>query len=104
MRKVEALLRMRRERIAVLADTAPSYYRPYHHTTKGGKSRHIDNPVGPLKQAQDRILQRVLGAVSLPERMYGVTMGSIIDHAAAHVGQPVVVTLDLKECFFRTTA
>ncbi len=104
IRKVEALLRIQRERIGELADTAPSYYRPYHHTTRSGKSRHIDNPVGLLRQAQDRILQRVLAAISLPERMYGVTRGSIIDHAAAHVGQPVVVTLDIKECFFRTTA
>jgi hypothetical protein len=84
-----------------IADHAGRNYRPFDLRKPGSKKwRHIDNPTEPLKGLQHRILRRVLSRHALPGTILGAVPGrSIRDNALAHVGQPVLVTLDLSDCF-----
>lgn len=88
--------------VEAIAETAGRYYEPFdHRRVRGrGKWRHIDNPTGELKTIQGRIYQRILLPVQLPETITGGVRGrSVRDHAAPHVGQPALVTIDLRACF-----
>jgi hypothetical protein len=87
-----------------IARHAGGYYKPFdRRRVRGvGEWRHIDNPVGILKDIQGRILRRILAAYLPPSSMCGgVTGRSTKNHAEPHVGQAVVITLDLKKCFPR---
>jgi RNA-directed DNA polymerase len=105
-RKLALLLGMPWEDLDRIADVAGRYYKPFdRRRVRGtGSWRHIDNPQDILKLLQSRILRTILAPFPLPPTMCGGVPGrSTKDHAQLHVGQPVVVTLDLKSCFPRTT-
>ena len=104
LRRLEHLLARDRRRIIEIAGSAGRYYRPFDRRRERGKGkwRHIDNPVGPLKAIQKEIQRKILRPLELPETMLGGVAGrSIRDYAAHHVQQPVLVTLDLQDCFPR---
>lgn len=104
MRKLEALLGRDRDKIRRVAKSAGSFYRPFdlRKTAGRGKWRHIDNPVGELKLYQSRIQERMFHDFAFPETMIGAIPGrSIKDNAALHLRQPMVVALDLRDCFPR---
>lgn len=95
---------MSRSEIDNLSTTAPHYYKPFdlRKSPSSTKWRHIDNPVGKLKELQARIDRRILRRVEFPPTMFGgITGRSTRMSASLHVGQPCVVTLDLKSCFPR---
>jgi RNA-directed DNA polymerase len=90
-----------------IARRAARSYTPFDtHPSMGprsGKWRHIDNPSPRLKALQRRILRRILATAPLPENMFGAMPGrDVLGHARCHVGQRVIVTLDLRDCFPRT--
>jgi len=104
MRHLEGLLGCGREDIRPVANTAGRYYRPFdlRRTAGEGKWRHIDNPVGELKRYQSRIQERIFRDFVFPETMIGAVPGkSIRDNAKLHLSQPMVVALDLRDCFPR---
>lgn len=85
-----------------VAQKAGSYYRPCEILIKE-KRRHIDKPVGELKLIQKLILRKILYTIPLPLTMIGGVVGcSTKQNASSHVGQPQVVTLDLRDCFPKT--
>lgn len=101
-RHVGRLLGMPWRDIERIASTAGRYYAPFdRRRVRGvGKWRHIDNPLGILKDLQRRIHKQLLMPISLPATILGGVRGrSVRDHAAAHVGASVLVTLDLSACF-----
>ncbi len=101
-RKVAHMLGMPWSDIERIASKAGKYYKPFdRRKTKGqGKWRHIDNPVGVLKDLQKRIHRHLLLPISLPDTVLGGVRGhSARDHAEAHIGAPALVTLDLRACF-----
>lgn len=104
MRHLEALLGRDRADIRRVANSAGRFYRPFdlRRTAGQGKWRHIDNPVGELKLYQSRIQERMFHDLVFPETMIGAVPGrSIKDNAALHLRQPMVVALDLRDCFPR---
>jgi retron-type reverse transcriptase len=104
MRRLEELLGRSRDDIRRIAKAAGSYYHPFdlQRTVGEGKWRHIDNPVGELKRYQSRIQERMFHDLVFPETMIGAVPGrSIMDNAKFHLGQPMVVTMDLRDCFPR---
>ena len=106
MRRLEQLLGCSRKDLQRIAEKAGSYYKPFDRRCERGRGkwRHIDNPTGDLKAIQRRIQRRILQTITLPETMTGGVHGrSIRDNALLHVGQPLVVTLDLRDCFPRTS-
>jgi len=99
MRRLEFILDFKRESLKKIASKTDFYYKPFDKL-RSGKLRRIDNPTGTLKEIQNRIYKRILKDVSLPEGMMGGVKGKKIqNNAQVHVGQPIVVTMDLRNCF-----
>lgn len=102
MNHLERLLGWDRNKLRELARTAGRHYDPFDRRREAGhgKWRHIDNPKGELREAQRAIQRRILAHVTLPPHMFGGVKGqSIRDNGQIHTHQPMVVTLDIKNCF-----
>ncbi len=91
-----------------LAESAKSFYKPFELIPKlrpfakkpPKKPRPIDNPAGKLKNIQDRINKALLEPILMPEHVFGaVKHRSIIGNAQRHQGAPVLVSLDIRQCF-----
>lgn len=80
-------------------DTLRHYhYRPL--TKRGGAIRMIEAPKARLKCIQRCILRELLEHVPLHEAVHGFRRGrNVVSFAEPHVGQHVVVRLDLEEFF-----
>lgn len=103
-RDLEFRLGMDRRQLQNLAAKAGRFYEPFDVPKRSGGVRHIDNPVGLLKEVQGRIYRRILHRVDLPPNMVGgVAKRSVRDNALAHVGQPTLVKLDLRNHYGRIT-
>lgn len=67
---------------------------------KADKKRIIDNPQGLLKEIQKRINDRILSGIELSGYVVGGVKGKRpTEHPNRHINKPVVVTLDVKDCF-----
>jgi retron-type reverse transcriptase len=105
IRKLESILGCERAELISCAERAGSYYKPFaQRKIKGkGKWRLIDNPKDPLKQIQTKIKKCLFSKLTFPETLIGGVKGkSTHDNARIHKKQPVVITIDLKDCFPRT--
>jgi retron-type reverse transcriptase len=75
----------------------------YHYrvlTKADGRVRLIEAPKERLKEAQRRILREILGKVPVHDAAHGFCEGrSIRSFAEPHVGQPMVLRMDLREFF-----
>ncbi len=77
-----------------------SAYFSYWQPKKRGGARLIEIPKPDLKQAQRRLLKRVIERVDPHEAATGFRRGhSIIDHAARHAGNEIVLKCDLQDFF-----
>lgn len=106
LRKLERLLGWDRESLWRFAAHAGRYYRPFDRRRERGtgKWRHIDNPTDDLKELQQRIQRNILNKLPIPGTMMGAVPGrSIRNNATRHLGRPMLVTLDLRSCFPRTS-
>ncbi len=67
---------------------------------RAGGVRTIEAPSEKLKAVQRRVLQRLLNPLKLSPSATGFVRGrSIVDNARPHVGQGVVINLDLADFF-----
>lgn len=90
---------IRREKLEKIAENSDSHYAPFPKKT-GQKERIIDNPTGLLKEAQSRIHDHILSSISFPDYVIGGVKGKKpYEHPQRHINKPVVVTLDVKDCF-----
>jgi retron-type reverse transcriptase len=77
-----------------------SHYRQFAMAKKTGGQRLISAPMPRLKRAQYWVLDNILRHVPLHPAAHGFVPGrSIVSNAAPHVGQAVVINLDLKNFF-----
>ena len=77
-----------------------THYRRFTIPKKTGGVRNISAPMPRLKAVQARIAMDVLGKVPLHDAAHGFVPGrSIVTNAQAHVGQPVVINMDLRNFF-----
>ncbi|MDH3583591.1 MAG: reverse transcriptase family protein [Phycisphaerae bacterium] len=75
-------------------------YSAFDVPKRSGGRRRIQAPSPELKQLQRRLLRRVLGRLPTHPAAVGFEAGhSIATHASAHVGQAVVVRMDVKDFF-----
>jgi retron-type reverse transcriptase len=80
-------------------------YREFHIAKRGGGTRTILAPDEPLKAVQRRILHRLLRGLRAHPCATGFERGhSIVTNALPHVGQDVVIRLDLRDFFQSTSA
>lgn len=70
----------------------------------GGK-RILHVPDRATKHLQRKLLQRLIGRLSIHDNVHGFRRGhSIVDNAAEHVGREVIVKLDIVDFFPSTTS
>jgi retron-type reverse transcriptase len=81
-----------------------SHYKRFYLPKKSGGRRLISAPMPQLKAAQYWILENILYKVPNSHAAHGFVPGkSIVTNATHHVGQDVVINIDLKD-FFPTIA
>ncbi len=99
-KKVGWTLHIPHTRLLDIAKNPERFYKPFPKKRLGREPRQIDNPTGELKVIQKRLNQAILRVVPLPSFMIGgVWKRDPLDHARCHVGQRVVVTIDVRDCF-----
>lgn len=82
----------------------PNRYRERDIPKRSGGSRHIEDPIRPLKIVQAR-LARLLGLITPPEYLYcPVKRRCYVTNAAQHANNRVVRSLDVKKYFPSTSA
>ncbi len=83
----------------------PLTYHAFEVPKRTGGSRTISAPDKPLKTTQRCILRRVLSKLKAHPAATGFERGfSIVANALPHVGQDVVIKLDIKDFFGATTS
>jgi len=81
------------------------YYRTAYVPKRSGGSRRLHVPDSDTKALQRRILRRLLARLKAHEAACGFERGqSIVDNALPHVGQAVVVRMDIVDFFPSTSA
>ncbi|RYF71468.1 MAG: RNA-directed DNA polymerase, partial [Cytophagaceae bacterium] len=77
-----------------------NHYKSFYLPKKSGGKRLISAPMPRLKKAQLWILEHLLQKITPTEQAHGFTTGrSIVSNAQPHVGQEVVINVDLKDFF-----
>jgi RNA-directed DNA polymerase len=101
--KLRSLVGYDFETLSKIADKVGQYYSPFDLFQKG-KWRHIDRPTGLLVDIQKRIQRKLLSTITFPGTLVGAIPGkSIVENASFHTGKAVVVAIDLRDCFPRTS-
>ncbi|MBW8686931.1 reverse transcriptase family protein [Chitinophaga rhizophila] len=81
-----------------------THYKRFYIPKKSGGRRLISAPMPQLKAAQYWILENILYKVKHSDAAHGFVPGkSIVTNAANHVGQDIVINIDLRD-FFPTVA
>lgn len=79
------------------------HYRYAFAHKRSGAPRLIEEPKPRLKAIQRRILREILSNVPTHDAAHGYVCGrSCLTSASVHVGEKIVVALDLKDFFLRT--
>lgn len=102
VRHFERLVGMPCDAIDEIAKKAGRYYQPFDKRRHASdpKWRHIDNPVGRLREIQDRLQKRIFSRIDFPAGMHGGVKGrSLVDNARPHTRSPEIVRIDLANCF-----
>jgi RNA-directed DNA polymerase len=87
------------------SDHRPEHYRYRLQPKRTGGLRLIEIPKADLKQAQRQLNTDLLRQVPVHEAAQGFVPGrSVATHAAAHVGQAVVLRFDLQDFFASISA
>ncbi|QDG53070.1 RNA-directed DNA polymerase [Persicimonas caeni] len=77
-----------------------THYRRFQMPKKRGGFRNISAPMPRLKRAQTWILENILDHVPLRDEAHGFRPSrSIVSNARPHVGQDVVINMDVKDFF-----
>jgi len=77
-----------------------SHYITYGIKKKTGGIRKISAPMPKLKKAQRAILEKILNRITISKNAHGFASGkSIVTNATPHIGEDIVVNMDLKNFF-----
>jgi len=107
LNRLSHLLGVPRVALDEVCASADDLYRPYYQVKKKAngtiKRRKIDNPKPRIKAIQRKVHQRLLAEIELPDTIVaGIKGRSPSNHARFHVQQPVVVAIDIKDCYPNT--
>ncbi len=82
-----------------LAERSPAHYRTFLDR-RGKKPRWVQEPSDTLKTVQRKVNEALLSPVPLPQFMVGGVKGrKHLEHPRLHVGQAVVATMDVEQCY-----
>jgi len=103
-RGVSQLARTLGMELADLANFQPSYHEAFIAKRSGGRRRLLV-PDAATKSLQRKLLRRVLARLRVHPAATGFERGrSIVDHARPHVGQAIVIHMDVVDFFTSTQA
>ncbi len=103
--KLAALLDLPIEEVMSVTTNPRLSYRPFTIRKRGGGKRRISAPSSALKKLQRRLLHRYLVEQPIHEAAMAFRAGySIATHARRHLGQAIVLTVDLADFFPATAA
>jgi RNA-directed DNA polymerase len=94
------LVGYKQEYLLKISNASQKFYRTFTIPKKSGGERKISEPLPSLKEIQHWILQEILD--KLPVSRYAkayVHKRSIRENARFHIGQKVVLTLDIEDFF-----
>lgn len=95
-----ALVGYSRRYILMCAHAADAAYRPFAIKKKSGGKRVIHEPLPSLKEIQRWMLKHILYAETESRFAKGFVRGrGVLDNARFHLGQPVVLSLDIAGFF-----
>jgi hypothetical protein len=93
------------ERLLVLSTSADKRYSVYQIPKRDGSLRTIEAPQAELKTVQRATLDKLLHLIPLNPHAEGFRRNrSIVSNSTRHVGQKVVIKVDLKDFFPSITA
>lgn len=102
--KLARILRIRQDRLDILARSEELYIERDFFDQKRGKSRLVEEPKPVLKCLQKRI-ENLLKRIKLPNYVHAPALGrSYISNAKAHINAAVVMSLDIEKYFPSTPA
>jgi len=97
LNKFSRLIGVPRKKIEQLVENVEVFYSPF---SEKDSDRIIDNPTGFLKKIQGLIFRRILSHVLFPNFIIGGVKGrNPFEHPKLHIRKPVVVTIDVKDCY-----
>jgi hypothetical protein len=77
-----------------------NYYYSYPIRKRNGRKRYIDAPIEPIKSWQKIVTNKILYRYGPHKIAYGFARGkSPIDAAREHVGQEILISMDIKNFF-----
>ncbi len=93
------MLWMRYRRLLEVSNNSENYY--HQHTIKAhGKTRQVSQPKYPLEHYQRWILKHILEKAPTTEYTFAYKKGtSLVDNARVHLGNQVLVKLDISHFF-----
>jgi RNA-directed DNA polymerase len=81
-------------------DRLDTHYTHFPILKSNGETRIISAPIPSLKDAQTWILHRILNRIEVNEAAHGFCRNrSIVTNARPHVGQDIVIKVDLQDFF-----
>ena len=93
------MLWVRYRRLLEVSNKPEDFYRQ-HTTTVHGKKRQVSQPMYPLETYQKWILKHILEKAPTTEYTYAYKKGaSLVDNARVHLGNKVLVKLDISHFF-----
>jgi RNA-directed DNA polymerase len=97
---LSALTATEQYKLAGYVMNANAFYRSFSVPKRRGGSRKIDVPVPELLRVQKWISNNILAKVPVSAAAHGFIRGrSIITNASVHVGQPMMLKMDLSSFF-----
>ena len=94
------LLGFKKRDIKRVAKNSSIFYRPFFQSRPGRAPRRIDRAIGILEKIQKEIKVQILSQIELPDVFHGCVAGrSSETNARVHVGQKLLITLDVKSFF-----
>jgi RNA-directed DNA polymerase len=106
--RLAQLLDVPKEKLVRVASLPDGNYDPFMATKPrrpfqrkpASSPRPIDNPLRELRWIQKRIYKRLLRPICFPEHIVGsIPKRSVKNNAERHLSAPLLVTLDVKQCF-----
>jgi len=99
-RELAKLLKVAPQELDLVLRARGRYYRSARIPKRDGNYRTLSVPSGKLKLLQHKIKNHVLDQTAWLGCVHGGIRGrSVLTNARPHVGKPLVLTLDVRDCF-----
>lgn len=94
------LMGLKASKLAAMIYKTERFYKCFRIPKASGEWREINAPTLPLKECQRWILKNILESIPISDSAHGFKKGkSILTNASVHVGNRLVLNVDVKDFF-----